>query len=424
MTNLKTYKNGLRLLHYFDNSTKAVSVSITCLVGGRDEDETNRGIAHLAEHMFFKGTKTRTARQINRELDKFGIVNNASTSNDLTKYDADGMNDQLELIFDVFSDCLFNSTFPQEELEKEKQVVCSELEMYENDFRDKAEYTGLAVGLQGTNYQYVLGGTVESVSKITTQDLLDFHNRNYTADRIIVSVFGNADITQVEQLVNKYFIPHLSGERKPLSYKQKAISIDIKDRFKFVSKETDQTYAMINFKSINASASDLIPFNIARLALASTSSSRLFIKLREEEGLVYVVTAYSRLYPECGLNTIHFISNSNNASKVLKIINDSVRLLLEKGFTEEEVQTYKNIIKTSLNLSLQTLEAKAYLNIKELIYQEKLFDLNNNLRDIDTVTLNDVNKAFRKYFDFKNLTIGVVSKQNDIDYLKIFDISQ
>ena len=248
MTTLKTYPNGFRLLHNYDNTTKATSITFCCLVGACNEDDTNRGIAHLAEHMFFKGTSKRTSQEINLALDQKGIVSNASTSSDMTKYYAEGMNEHAEHIFDLFTDCLFNSQYPQEELKKEKQVVCSEIEMYESDFRDKVEEIGSIIGLQGTPYAYSIIGTTQSVSNINTQDLIKFRDTFYTPDRIIVSVTGSTTLEEAEELMQKYVLPYGKEPKQPITYHKDCFDIDIKERYKFVSKDTDQYYAMVNFR--------------------------------------------------------------------------------------------------------------------------------------------------------------------------------
>ena len=417
MANVKVYDNGLRLVYEYDNSIKGIAVQFCCLVGGKDEDDSNRGIAHLAEHMFFKGTNKRKSKEINLELDKRGISSNASTSKDKTKFIATGMSEYAEIIFDIYSDCLFNSTYPIEELEKERNVVCSELEMYENDFQDKVISNSELVGLQGTNYSYVLGGTVESVSKITTEDLIKFRDKFYTSDRLIISVCGDIKQEEIERLIEKYILPNCSKEEKtPITYNLPITEINIKDRISFTSKETDQLYAVINFRGINKSSKDLTAYRLAQTALATTMTSRLFIKLREENGLVYLINECSMVYGDCGTNGIVFISNEKNGEKVIKLIKETIDEVREKGFTDEELSTCKNIIKTNLYFSVQTIYGKAVRNLNNLIYDDKLTDIETQINEVDAVTLKEMNEVFNKYYDYKYTTMGIVAKENK-DYL-------
>ncbi|MBO5102614.1 MAG: insulinase family protein, partial [Clostridia bacterium] len=284
---------------------------------------------------------------------------------------------------------------------------------------DKVFSLGEIISLQGTGYAYTLGGTVESVSKITTQDLLDFRNRFYTPDRIIISVCGNITIEDTINLVAKYVEPYCVGEREPITYCQPIQDIDIKERLNFSSKETDQVYAMINFRSINKSAPDITAYSLAKIALGSTMTSRLFIKLREEHGLVYAIHTYACLYGECGMNSIHFISSIQNSKKAFELVKETVALALKEGFTQEELDTCKNIAKTSLAFSNQTITGKANSNTKYYIYNNKLFDVSNEIQNIDKVTLEEMNEAFNKYYDFDYLTVSMVSKENNLDVLKL-----
>ena len=417
MANLKVYENGLRLIYDYSNTIKGVSIQFCCLVGGKDEDDSNRGIAHLAEHMFFKGTNKRKSKEINLELDKRGVSTNASTSNEVTKFYATGMPEHAEIIFDIFSDCFFDSTYPREELEKERNVVCSELEMYENDFQNKMATNGEIIGLQGTKYAYVLGGTVESVSKIITEDLLNFRNRFYTPDRLIISVCGSIPQEEAEELIKKYVLPKCSTEKKePITYHLPIKEVDIKSRTLFTSKETDQLYAVINFRGINQSANDIEAFNLAETAFASTMTSRLFIKLREENGLVYAVSNFSSIYGESGTTGVFFIANEKNGDKVINLIKEAIDEVHEKGFTQEELDTAKNILVTNLYLSTQTITARATKNIIYLMYDNELFDIDKKVEKIRAVTLDEMNKTFNKYYDYKYTTMGLVSKENK-DYL-------
>ena len=420
--NTKTYDCGLRLIHEENDTIAAAVVKIYCLVGGRDEDDSNRGIAHLLEHMFFKGTKTRNAHQINSTFDKLGVMINAFTDFDRTCFHAQGLTEHLSTIFDVMSDCLYNSVFDAKELAKEKTVVCSELEMYENDFESVAGTNSIIVGLQGTGYDYVLGGTVKSVSRLQTEDLLAFRDKWYTPNRIVVSVCGNIDFGTVDKLVQEYLILPKFKTQKPISFRKDCLPIDIKTRYKFESKNTDQVYCYLNFRGINKSSPDKYAFNLARLCLGSTSTSRLFVKLREEYGLVYVIGTAPCLFGDCGVNSINFISSEQNAKQVVELIKETIQDIRENGFTNDELKTFKNICKSSLVLSQQTISARASRNGEVLIYNDSDFDVNYELAQIDAVALEEMNAAFNKYFDADYLTASVVSKTEVVDVLSIFGV--
>lgn len=417
MINTKTYDCGMRLVHEQDKSIKAVALKIYCLAGGRDEDNSNRGIAHLLEHMFFKGTNKRTAKEINTIFDSLGIMINAYTDYDRTCYYAEGLVEHLETMFDVMGDCLFNSTYPKAELDKEKTVVCSELEMYTNDFENVVQTNAQIIALQGTGYDYVLGGTVDSVSKLETSDLIKFRDKWYLPNRIVVSVCGDVDFDTVDNLLKKYILPKDAKISEPISFCRPELDIDIKKRYLFESKETDQVYGMINFRSINKSDKDIVAYNIARLALGSTSTSRLFIKLREMHGLVYVISTSPSLYGDCGLNGINFISSEKNANKVIDLIKETLDEVSRDGFTIEELNAFKNIYKSTLVLYGQTISSKSAKNAESIIYNEAIYDIDEKIKQIEDVTLDEMNAAYKKFFDYKYMTAAIVAKKDSDSYL-------
>lgn len=417
----KTYDCGLRLVHEKNETISATVVKIYCLVGGRDEDDGNRGIAHLLEHMFFKGTKKRTAQQINHTFDNLGVMINAFTDYDRTCFHAQGLTEHLDTIFDVMSDCLYNSTFVESELNREKTVVCSELEMYENDFESVAGTNSIIVGSQGTGYEYVLGGTVESVSKLQQKDLVEFRDKWYVPNRIVVSVCGDVDFSTVDALVQKYLILPQVAPSEPISFKREILPNTITERQKFESKDTDQVYGYINFRGLTKSSVDKTAFNIARLCLGSTSTSRLFVKLREEYGLVYVISTSPCLFGDYGINCVNFISSEKNAQKVVELIKQTLDEIRQNGFTQIELDTFKNIAKSSLVLSQQTISARASRIGEGLIYCDELSDLSTELKQINAVTLTEMNSAFNKYFDYNYLTASVVSKNEIVNIPQIFE---
>ncbi len=420
--NIKTYDCGIRLVHEQNDNISAAVVKIYCLVGGRDEDDSNRGIAHLLEHMYFKGTKTRSSQQINQTFDRLGIMINAFTDYDRTCFHAQGLTEHLDTIFDVMSDCLYNSTFDPKELEKERTVVCSELEMYENDFESVSQTNSVISSLPNTGYDYVLGGTVESVSQITTQDLLDFRDKWYVPSRIVVSVCGKVDFDTIDALVQKYLIKTTFVPAVPVAFFGEEKAINITKRQVFESKNTDQVYGVLCFRGLTKSSPDRWAFNLARLALGSTTTSRLFTKLREEYGLVYVIGATPSMFGDCGINAVNFIASEKNATKVVELIKETMDKVKKSGFTSEELETFKNIVKTSLVLSQQTISACASRNGETYFYTGETFDMDAELAHIDAVTLEQMNAAFIKYFDYQCLTSSIVSKEDKVNVPQIFGI--
>lgn len=419
MYEVKTYKNGLRLVYDFDNSTKAVSVVFGCAVGGADEDASNRGIAHLAEHMFFKGTNKRTAKEISLIFDKLGISNNASTSNDVTMYYATGMNEHIETIFDVYSDCFFNSIYELESLELEKKAVCSELEMYLDDYKDLVRMKGAEIALQGTPYQYTLGGTVESVTKLKQADLIAFRDKFYKTNRLIISVSGNISKEKVEKLIEKYILGYCQEELTPVTYNVEPLAINLQKRFNFEKRDIDQCYCLLCFKSIHQNNPKILKYRAMCVVWGDIMSSRLFCKVREEKGLVYVISAYDEIFKNAGVNGIIFFANKNNTIEVLKTIRQTILQTQQEGFTEEELETAKNVLKTSYTLAGIMPSARAKRGFSSVLYEEKPFDMEKRFNEIDALTKQDLNDAFNEFVNFDDLSVAIVGRDENEKVLDI-----
>ena len=411
MYKLKTFDNGLRVLVDEDTNVETVSVNFLLLAGGKDEDDSNRGIAHLAEHMFFKGTKKRTGRDIVFEFDKSGIRNNAYTSQDNTCFYADALKDDCEKVFDIISDCFFNSIYPEDALKTEKQAVCSELEMYIDDSKDYSVAKASEMALAGTPYSYVLGGTVDSVNKITQADLVKFRDRFYTQDRLIISVSGNVTQDYVLSLVDKYVLPNCDKENKtPASYSVPNFSVKTNKHSNFVCRDTDQYYCCIGFKPFSECDREKLKFRAMLLSLGGPMSSRLFQKVRDERGLVYVVHAFyeRELF---SLNGIIFYTNTTKSKETVSVVAKTLKDIHEKGFTEEELQIAKNTLKTNYALSNLTPHEKAHRGALTLAYENKIFDLKDDLAEVDKITLEDINAMFRKYYKSEDMVVSVISNK-------------
>lgn len=420
MYNLKTYKNGLRLIHNYDNTIKAISVNFFVMAGGKDEDDSNRGIAHLAEHMFFKGTKNRTNKDIIYALDRLGLQNNAYTSQDMTCFYAEGLSDNIEAIFDIMSDCFFNSTYPKEELVNEKKVVCSELEMYLDDNRDLIMTKGDEIAMQGTPYAYVLGGTVESVSKIEQQDLLDYKAKFYTPNRLIISVSGDVSQEEVERLVEKYVLPLCPDtECEPLYFEPVSQDLARDSRYLFTQKDTDQFYGFISFKSFcRSNKEEQIKFEALLQALGGSLSSRLYQRVREDKGLVYVIRTIYNSY-NLSNNGIVFISNIANAEEALRTIREVLDEVRAEGFNNDDLVISQNILKTDNALALIKPSSKAKYAADSLMYKKEISSFDSVMQEIGNLTIEDLNSMFRKYYDNKDIAIAVIANEDKIDALKI-----
>ncbi len=291
--------------------------------------------------------------------------------------------------------------------------------MYLDDDKDFVNMKASELALAGTPYSYVLGGTVKSVTQITQADLINFHNRFYTPDRLIISVSGNIAQEKVLALVDKYVLSQCSKEKKtPLCYSVPSYTLSKAKNQSFVSRETDQYYCCIAFKPFSESNARVLQFKAMLACLGGPMSSRLFQKVRDERGLVYVIHAFYER-ENYSLNGIIFYTNTQKARETVEVVASTLDAIRKDGFTDEEVEIARNVLKTSNALRMQTPSSKAQKGALNLAYKGKIFDLRQELADIDKITTAEVNEMFHKYYQLEDMVVSVVSAKENFN---AFDI--
>lgn len=283
LINKHTCKNGVRIVLEQIPTVRSVSIGVWIGTGSRNETEQNNGISHFLEHMFFKGTKTRTAKEIAEAFDSIGGQVNAFTSKEYTCYYAKVLDEHASFALEMLADMFFHSTFVDEELQKERNVVLEEIKMYEDtpddivhDLLSKACYANHPLG-------YPILGTEETLRTFTGDSLRGYMADYYTPDRVVISVAGNVDESFIQQ-VESYF-GFFTAKRKasespaPLFQPQKLAR----------QKDTEQAHLCIGFNGLPVGHPDIYTLIILNNILGGSMSSRLFQEVREQRGLAYSV---------------------------------------------------------------------------------------------------------------------------------------
>jgi len=285
----KIYKNGLRVITIPMKDNPTVTVLVLVATGSDYEEKNVNGISHFLEHMCFKGTEKRpNPRIISHELDALGCQSNAFTGNEYTGYYAKGDAKKFSKIFDIISDVYLNSTFPENEIKKEKGVIIEEINMYEDMPASHVSdiYIELLYKDQPAGRSTL--GKKENILNMTRKDFVDYRNAHYVANDTVVIIAGNVTTSEVTKEVNKYFknIPEKKSTKK-----KKVKDIQKKPEVQIQYKKTDQTHFILGVRTF--SMFDKRNTTLALLAgiLGMGMSSRLFVKLREEMGVAYYVRA-------------------------------------------------------------------------------------------------------------------------------------
>lgn len=394
MVHFKQLDNGIRLIVKQMSGLMSVSMGIIAGTGACVESDKEDGISHFIEHMMFKGTKTRTAFQISDNMDAIGAQVNAFTGKDMTCYYAKATSGHAAEAFDILADLFLNSVFPEDEMEREKGVVIEEISMNE-DTPDDLCLDLLSKAFFGDkNYGRNILGSKSNVKGFTRKDISNYLKARYTADNIVVSMAGNITVELAEELVIKHFgsLPATKAEKRPLN-------VALQGRNLYKSKDIEQVHVAIAYPSMKRYERLGDATQIMNAVLGGSMSSRLFQTVREKLGLAYTVYSYLSQYEMSGALTVYAGVNADNYMQSVEAIENCIADLKKKTLTEEEFRRGKEQLLSSLIYAQESTSSQMLLYGKELIYSGKLYNFEERVDKLNSVTLGDVFEAIEYNFD-------------------------
>lgn len=405
MTSINTLPNGITVVMENMPYLKSAAFGVWVRVGSANENESNNGIAHMIEHMMFKGTKNRTAKQIADEMARIGGNINAYTSKECTSYYATVLSEHLPMAIRIIGDMLNNSLIDEKALKKEKSVILEEIDMYEDspedlvhDFLQQRIWKDHPLG-------YIISGKKTIVRKVSRDQILDFMDTYYTGENIIISIAGNFDQNEILALVEEEF-----GNIKPAS--DKDIKSPGKPCYHKVvckkNKDIEQLHINIAFNCISYLSEERYALSVLNSILGGSVNSRLFQKVREEAGLAYSIYSYGSSYKDAGLLHIYAAMNPGQKNAVIDIINKEIESIKRDGITEDELSMTKEQIKTELILGNEGAKNRMNANGKSMLNRGRLVPLNELIKNINKVSMDDVKDFADKYLDLSDSSMSIV----------------
>lgn len=405
MTSINKLSNGITVVMETMPYLKSASFGVWVKVGSANEDESNNGIAHMIEHMMFKGTKTRTARQIADEMARIGGNLNAFTSKECTSYYATALSEHLPMAIRIIGDMLNNSLIDEKALKKEKSVILEEIDMYEDSPEDLGHDMLQQKIWRGHPLGYIISGKKTVVRKVSRNQILEFMDTFYTGENIIISIAGNFDQQEILSLVEEEF-----GKIRPKGIKD-YIYPGKPDYHKVVCKrhkDIEQLHINIAFNCISYISEERFAFSVINSILGGSGNSRLFQKVREEAGLTYSIYSYGSSYRDTGLLHIYAAMNPGQKDTVINMIYDEIENLKKNGITSDELTMTKEQIKTELILGSEGAKNMMNANGKSMLNMGRLVSLNELIDRIDRVSIDDVTDFANKYLDISNSSMSLV----------------
>ncbi len=356
-----TLTNGLRVIAERMPNLQSVSIGIWVKAGSMLELPQENGLSHLMEHMSFKGTKTRSARELAEQMDAIGGHMNAATSKVFTSYYAKVCYSDLENAVDILADIVRNPVIDEAELEKEKNVITEEIAMVE-DYPEDNAYDLLQEAIyENHSLAMTITGSKEQIKAYTKADIQAFRKKYYNANNTVISAAGRFKKQELFDLLEKHFGDWESGEEAgyPLN---KANEPPHK---LFKEKKSEQTHISIAYSGLEQDDKRKYDMMIFNTIFGGGISSRLFQSVREEKGLVYSIYSTPASYPGCGDFSIYAAASPGSSGKVMAEIFHQADKILKNGITEKELLQAKAQLRTGYVLALES----AYSRMSSLGHQ-------------------------------------------------------
>ena len=404
MIHYKEFDNGLKLVINKMEGFVSASAGVLVKTGSFNESEKENGISHFIEHVMFKGTSNRSAFEISDHIDRIGAQINAFTSKEMTCYYTKSTGEHLEKSLEILSDIFFNSTFDPVELEKEKGVIIEEINMSEDtpeelllDILAESYYGNSGLG------QTILG-PAKNIKRFTRDDVLNYMDKYYTADNVVISLAGDVDIDRAEKFVEENFAAKFKG----LKSAPQVVASEFQNKNLYKTKSIEQTHIGFAMKGFSMHDDMTDAFSIANTVLGGGMSSRLFQKIREELGLCYSVYSYASQYKDNGILEIYAGVNTEQRDLAVNAIIDEVKRFKKEGITEQEFIRGKEQMKSAFIMGRESTATQMMLYGKYMIYLNKLYDVNERLNKIEKITLDDVRRAIDMSFDIESAATATV----------------
>ena len=418
--NSLTLDNGLRVV-YAPSPTNTVYLGLALDAGTRDEKDGESGMAHFAEHLSFKGTDRRTSRQIITYMESVGGDLNAFTGKEETVYYCTCQKEHFSRAMDLLFDVVFHSKYPQEEMDKEVEVVIDEIESY-NDSPSELIYDDFeAMLFQGHPLGRSILGNAERLRAYKTEDVQNYTSRLYVPSNAVLFVYGNVSEKEIMKQIRKEDPPQpslqggrasinrLSGHIGSTSYSppyREGLGVGPVSGSHIIHKDTHQAHIMMGARAFGGTHPKHLALFLANNILGGPGlSSRLNLALREKRGLVYTVESTLTTYTDTGVWAIYFGCDHHDAEKCKRIVKRELQRLCDAPLSEKALNAAKRQIIGQIALSYDNFESVAIGMGKRMLHYGRTQTKEQFIDRIQALTAEQVWDAAREIFNPENLTI-------------------
>lgn len=413
MHKLYTLKNGLRIVTEYIEHVNSISVGVMVQNGSRNEEREVNGISHFIEHMFFKGTEKRTAKEVVGDIENVGGQINAYTSKEATCYYIKALNTHLDLSLDVLSDMLLHSKFDPEEIEKEKGVVVEEINMSEDTPEDVLDYMYSNAMFGENSLARPILGTIDTVRSFTREKIMDFIYKHYTPYNSVLSICGKFDENELNDLIEKYFGDWNSANIYIPQYNTPILL----NETKYAEKKIEQLHIDLGLKGLPYAHEKGYALVLLNNIFGGGASSILFQKVREELGLCYTIYSYPQPYQGVGVMNIYTGLSKQYADKALSVIDRELKLFANGKISKELLDINKEKIKASYILGLESTSSRMFANAKCSLLQNKIKTQEDVINKINNIGNEDIEFVLEECFKPGIISTAYVGPKVDYEML-------
>lgn len=406
-----TLDSGLRIITEKLESTKAVTILVLAGAGSRYETKDINGISHFLEHMFFKGAKKyKNTKEVSETIDSIGGDFNAFTGKEYAGYYVKVASEQLETAMDVLSDMLLHARFDSAEIDKERGVILEEYNMYQDTpmYQIGWDFERLMFGDQPLGWDQI--GTPGFIKAVTQKQFQDYKGKLYTPDNIVLTLAGDINHERGKELAEKYFT--FGGDKRAYDF-EALKQLDGGERVYLHEKKTEQAHVIVGAKSHPETHADHWAEKLLSVILGGNMSSRMFLSVREAQGLCYYIHTHTDNFIDAGIF-------STGAGVQLERIDDAITGILGEydkirstKVPEEELQKAKNFMKGKMILRLEDSEQYAHLLGKYELLHDELLTPGQIMAELDKVTVEDIHRVAGEILKPENMKAGVIGPYDD-----------
>jgi len=410
--------NGLRVITVPMENANSVTVLILVGTGSKYETKDINGISHFLEHMFFKGTEKRPdTLHISETLDSVGGEYNAFTSKEVTGFWAKVDKSHADIALDWITDIFLNSKFDEKEMEREKGVIIEEVNMY---LDTPIAYIGelwenLLYGDQPAGWRVI--GEKKNIMSFNREKVLDYYKSHYSPSNTIICAAGAVDSEKILEKIGGYFKDVKKNEEPK---KNRVIQEQQDPKVLVHNKKTDQTHFCLGVRAYDLFDKRRYALGLLSVILGGNMSSRLFIKIRERNGLAYSIHTSADSNTDTGYLVTQAGIDHKNLEKSVELILQEYNDLRDNKITEKELQKAKDYLKGATSLSLDSSDSQAsFYSLQELI-EGNIFTPEEKFRKIDEVTVDEIEKIAKDIFKPEKLNLAIIGpfEEKESDRLK------